>query len=139
MTVARAKGLIESARSMDLRGIDFVENMPIEIVASCGNGIGPDWLSRHCRRLLDWWWSDFRPAALIHDCRYMYSFDRSEAARLSANEEFGSNCRKIADYEYRWYNPIRYFARARAKEMRSMCDMFGQTAWEKCNRDKKTE
>lgn len=134
MTVDRAYRLIDDAERIRLDGTTFVKSFPIEDVARCGNGIGPEWLPKKCRRLLDWWYSDFRPAALIHDCRYTFDPDRSEKSRLSANEEFRTNCLKISSWEYAWWNPIRYIARARAKELYSMCDLFGRSVWEKGGR-----
>ena len=68
---------------------------PVEQVAQCYNGIGPEWMPRWLRRLVTRGLSRYEPAAIIHDWDFAMGHDRSEVAFDAANTRFHVNCEAI--------------------------------------------
>lgn len=98
-------------------------------VAEAANGIGPARWPEKWRKKLDKWLWLFRPAADIHDCRFTYDNDGSDAKFRAANDEIERNCLLLADARYSWYNPLRYLWRHRAHAVAFACRAFGWEAW----------
>lgn len=126
--IARVRELIAEAKALGLEGIERVEALPIEQVASEFNGIGPAWFKPELRELLDDAFPLFVPPSLIHDTDYKLG-DGSTAQFHEANKRLGRNCRKAADATYKWYDFRRYHYRKAARQFEALCEVFGWKAY----------
>ena len=119
------------ARAMDLKlsGAEFVATLGDENVMRAYNGIGPEWLPASMRAKLDKWLDTFSVCAVVHDCRFQFDNDGTDAKFRAANDELERNCLILANAKYAWYNPVRYLARWRGRHVADACRVFGWSAW----------
>lgn len=117
------------ARDLGLSGAEFIGNLSLGQIRVAYNGIGPEWLKPSLRQKLDRWLYVFVVCTVIHDCRFVYDNDGSDAKFRAANDELERNCLIVADAEYSWYNPLRYLWRHRARVVAKACRDFGWSAW----------
>lgn len=129
ITIDEAIQSIARAVRLGLSGSEFMARLGPEKVAAACNGIGPERWSQKARDTLDKWLWLLRPAADGHDCRFAYDNDGSDAKFRAANDELERNGIICADAEYRWFNPLRYLWRHRARVMADMCRQYGWSAW----------
>ena len=123
-TIARAKEL-------SLSGAEFMDALGVGNVARACNGIGPESMKPKWReRLNNWLWL-FKDPCRVHDCRFTFDNDGTDAKFRAANDELERNCLIMADSEYVWYNPIRYLWRHRAHVVADACRQFGWGDWRK--------
>lgn len=134
MEKKKLDSLIERAKAADLDGLDFLSSYEYGEIAAAYNGIGPEWMPAELREKVSGYLDLFAPAALIHDMRYQVS-DGSRKGFNFANMEFWSNCVKLAEDAYPWWNWRRYGARLAAAALydcvRSQC---GWVAWTEAQR-----
>ena len=107
---AHVAGLLQSALSAGLMGVDWASEHGLAWLVEAYNGIGPEFLGEDLRAKSTAWFRIFEPAALIHDARNHVS-DGSTANFIYANQEFRCNCLILADRAYPWWNWKRYYAR----------------------------
>lgn len=129
MSVEEAYQVIVSVCENEMYGWRFVASLTAEQIASACNGIGPESWPQERRALLDRWLATFRLAADVHDCRFTFDNDGSREKFDAANDELEKNCLLLADIKYAWWNPLRYFARNRARLIARACRDFGWSAW----------
>ena len=127
------------ARELGLSGAEFISNLSLGEIRFAYNGIGPEWMSRSFRKKLDKWLKIFAVCAVIHDCRFAYDNDGSDAKFRAANDELERNCLIVADAEYKWYNPLRYLWRHRGRVMAEACMDFGWSAWRDAYEENKNQ
>ena len=120
--------LIGECRRYRLSGFEFLETLTLAEITYAYNGIGPEWLHPILRNAVDHLAADLRPAALIHDVRYTYG-DGSREWFDRANDELEVNGISLANQKFRWYNPMRYITRARARTYAALCRTFGWEAY----------
>ena len=121
--------LMSLAAAENLAGIDALLKLDFEAVCESYNGIGPEFLPESIRAKVTQHLSVFEPAALIHDFRNEFS-DGTRSSFYATNSEFLENCLKLADAEYKWYNPRRYVARHVAHLLYKFVNSdFGWSAW----------
>lgn len=120
--------LLAKCEAYALDGLDFLNSISIEQMCAAYNGIGPAWFPEPLRKAVDKLDPVLRPIALPHDCRFTYG-DGSREWFDNANDELEANGLKIADAEYRWYNPWRYVTRFRAHAYANACRIFGWDAY----------
>lgn len=127
--IADVQELYRLAVLADLDGVEFIAGFPDEELADSYNGIGPEFLPPKVRAKVTKSLALFEPAALVHDLRNEYS-DGTRCSFNYANYEFRSNCRKLADARYAWWNPRRYVVRYVAELLyRFVAGDCGWTAW----------
>lgn len=129
MTIEEAEKAIARAEELGLRGAGFMRSLGPEKVAAACNGAGPASWPEELRGRLDRWLRIFRPAFDVHDCEFTYNNDGSYPPFAAANDELEHNCRLIADAEYCFLNPMRYFARAGGEAVADLCRAFGWGSW----------
>ena len=121
--------VIENAKTIRIKGLDFVLSFGIDEICKAYNGIGPQFLPEDLRDKVTNTLHIFEPAALVHDLRFEQS-DGTREAFDRANAEFVVNCRKCARHEYAWYNWKRYRAHFIIKAMNAFnCGDGGWKAW----------
>ena len=130
MTIDEAKEVIGFAHDAAMYGWGFMRSLGPEKVAAACNGCGPESWPQEWRDKLGKWLKTFRPAFDGHDCRFTYDNDGTREKFDYANDELEKNCLLLADRKYAWYNPLRYFARNRAKLIGGACRTFGWQAWQ---------
>ena len=124
----KVSALLADCRRYNLAGLDFLLAHTIDELVVAYNGLGPAWFHPLLRKAIDHLAPDLRPIALIHDARFTYGdgtrewFDR-------ANDELEANGLSIADQKYRWYNPMRYITRFRARTYAAVCRLVGWSAF----------
>ena len=131
MTLQGAQESISLAGAFGLSGAEFIATLGDENVMWACNGIGPAWLKPSLREKLNKWFRRFRVCADVHDCRFTFDNDGSDAKFRAANDELERNCLIMANSEYKWYNPLRYLWRHRARVVADTCRLFGWSDWRK--------
>lgn len=111
---------------IDALNLNLYVRCPVyqDMVQFAYDGAGNATMGEELRKLLNWYCRSFKPAILAHDI----DFSLGEGTRedfYQANERLEANCIKCADAKYKWYNPLRYLARHKAKAIRAVCDKFG--------------
>ena len=129
ITEAEAAARLAAIRDLELYGWRFVESLTDAQIAHACNGIGPESWPADARKKLDKWLATFRLAADVHDCRFTWDNDGTRERFDYANDELERNCLVLADEKYAWYNPLRYFARNRARLIATACRKFDWSAY----------
>ncbi len=139
MTPYEAQQRKDTIRAAEMYGWQFVCGLTDEQFASACNGCGPESWPDEWRARLDKWLSTFGPAFDGHDCRFTFDNDGSREKFDYANDELEKNCLLLANLKYAWYNPLRYFARNRARLIAKACRNFGWQAWKDAFAKKQTK
>ena len=130
MTATDAIRAVEEMCRIGLYGVDFMQSLKPERIASACNGIGPEAWPKEMRERLDKWLATFRLAADVHDCRFTFDNNGTREKFDYANDELEKNCKILADEKYSWWNPRRYFARNAAHLVGDACrSVFGWKAY----------
>ena len=129
MTQQEAIETIARAVRLGLSGAEFLARLGPERVAAACNGIGPEWLPERYRAKLDKWLAKFKTSADVHDCRFAFDNDGSDAKFRAANDELERNNVIIADSRHAWWNPMRYWERSTGRLMADVCREYGWSAW----------
>ena len=129
MIYQEALQTIARARDLGLSGAAFLASLGSGKVAAACNGIGPEWLPERYRAKLDKWLAKFKTAADVHDCRFAFDNDGTDAKFRAANDELERNNVIIADSRHAWWNPLRYWERSEGRLMADVCRRFGWGAW----------
>lgn len=117
---------------LELEGRTFLHSFSFAELTREYNGIGPEWIGAEVRAKTTKYLSLFEPAALIHDLRN-YMSDGTREAFEFANKEFLTNCLKLANDRYSWWDPRRYNARAVARLLYAFVQgQGGWRAWKEC-------
>lgn len=122
-------GYVLTAGIYGLSGAEWLANLPLSKIRAAYNGIGPKWLGEDKRKKLGKWLKAYTVPCVIHDCRFTYDNDGSDAKFRQANDELERNCVIVADANYAWYNPFRYWARAKGRAIAQACRILGWSAW----------
>ena len=104
--------------------------LPLDVLAKCYNGTGPEFLPQRIRQKLDAACRPFLPAVMIHDVDYTMS-DGSRRSFRIANLHLLLNCIACANKTYSWNNWRRYALYIQAWVMyRAVSNpKFGWVAW----------
>lgn len=119
---------ITQAVRLNLAGHELLLKHTVPEILHICNGIGPEAFPDWLRNSIDRANPTMIVASLIHDMRYTYG-DRTKTDFLQANADLEVNGRVLADDNYKWYNPTRYWVKFKAKEFRKLCDKFGWAAY----------
>lgn len=128
------KKLYTTAINMKLSGAHLLNTS--DAYKYC-NGLGAEWMPTILRDALSIMNPTLDPVVAIHDQRY--EIGGSEEDRDAADKEFLENGLKAADYEYSWYNPLRYYVRKQARKYYALLSMFGGAAWRYTEEDEKND
>ena len=124
-------GYVLAADNYGLSGAEFLADLSLGKIRAAYNGIGPEWMKEEQRKKLSKWLKEYTVACVIHDCRFQYDNDGTDAKFRAANDELERNCVIIADETYSWYNPMRYWARLKGRAIAEACRIGGWSAWRK--------
>ena len=129
-TIEKIDELIKTAVLCNLRGVDFLQSLPIETVREAYNGIGPEFLPPSVREAVTTHFAVFAPAAVIHDLRNEFS-DGTHEKFHAANDEFLRNCLALIDHKYPWWRFLRRDAARQAAYAfyKFVESQFGWRAW----------
>ena len=116
------------ARFYALSGVEVLDAMTPEEMASVYNGIGPEWFPDALRRAIDTLSPDLQCCALIHDIRYARGGGKA-VNFVKANAEFEANGVTIAWSKYSWWDPRRYILKRKARAFAGICTAFGWLAF----------
>lgn len=119
---------IEQAVKLRLAGHELLLCRTIPEILRSANGIGPEAFPDKLRRMIDNANPTMIIASIIHDLRYTYGTG-TRADFLQANADLEINGCLLAEDNYSWYNPIRYWVKFKAHEFRKACDKFGWPAY----------
>ena len=119
---------IEQAIKLRLAGHELLLCHTIPEILKCDNGIGPEAFPVWLRNKIDQLNPSIVCASVIHDLRYVYGTG-TRADFLQANADLEINGWLLADDNYGWYNPARYWVKFKAHEFRKACDKFGWSAY----------
>lgn len=122
-------GYVLTAGVYGLSGAEWLAELSLGKIRAAYNGIGPEWMKPEKRKKLGKWLKIYTVACVIHDCRFAYDNDGTDAKFRVANDELERNCVIVADANYAWYNPIRYWARMKGRTIAEACRLLGWTAW----------
>lgn len=122
-------GYVLTAGVYGLSGAEWLAELPLGKIRSAYNGIGPEWMKPEQRKKLSKWLKMYTVPCVLHDCRFAYDNDGTDAKFRTANDELERNCVIVADVNYAWYNPIRYWARMKGRAIAEACRLLGWTAW----------
>lgn len=126
---------IETIRATAIRlhliGAQWLAYMPIDVLAKCYNGTGPEFLPQAIRDKLDAVCRPFLPAVMIHDVDFTMS-DGTRRPFLTANQHLLWNCITCANSVYPWTSWRRYalYLEAWAMYRAVSHDQFGWVAWQ---------
>lgn len=120
------------AIELNLEGKDLLLKHNLEYINLHCNGIGPERWPSCIRAAIDKLHKSAILASMIHDLWWDEVAHEGEADMYlfefhSSNRAYEANARKLADYYYGWYNPVRYLARREAGKFRLLLDNFGWT------------
>ena len=91
------------------------------------NGIGAEWMPEIARKLISTLNPTLVLAADIHDLRY--EIGGPEEEREAADDEMLENGYKLANWKYRWYNPLRCWVKHKMRKFHKILRAFGGLAW----------
>lgn len=126
-TVEEIQQLIRQCRDAKLEGLDTVRSFRLQELAEIYNGIGPDRFPEQIRHALDRLHPSLLPVALIHDVQYHIGGTKKDFT--ASNELFKANGRRMAFFNYRWYDPRRYLVWNKARIFGNLCQAFGWKGW----------
>ena len=103
-------------------------------IAEIYNGAGPDWMNSIERNILTFLLRYFAAAFCIHDVEYYFNTDTADTpanrARFhAANLRMWNNIKKINASLWGWYNPRRWYWRAKGWLAYQACKLRGWSAW----------
>jgi len=124
-------GYVLTAGVYGLSGAEWLADLSLGKIRAAYNGIGPEWMDEDKRKKLSRWLKEYTIACVIHDCRFQYDNDGTDAKFRAANDELERNCIIIADATYAWWNPVRYWARLKGRAIATACRIGGRSAWRK--------
>lgn len=113
------------ARRLDLSGYWLLRDT--ERAMNVCNGIGAEWFPSWLRWLVNHVCPHIVIVADIHDVRY--EIGGTEAQRRNADTEYLANGYAVAEYFYKWYNPMRYLAEWAVRRMHRALRIGGAKAW----------
>lgn len=129
-TTEQARHLYNMAFALELSGREVLKNSDV-VVREC-NGLGPNWMPDSMRKVCSKLSPVMEVPAAIHDMRY--ALGRTQADRNEADMEFLTNCIKVINHDYAWYNPMRYIMSKRAVRYFTYLQLFGGAAWEEARK-----
>lgn len=105
-----------------------------EKISEVYNGAGPDWMNSIERNILTFLLRYFAAAFMIHDVEYYFNIDTADTpenrARFhAANLRMWNNIKLIAADLWGWYNPRRWYWRAKGWLAYQACEKCGWSAW----------
>ena len=112
------------AERLQLSGRELLSNTAM--VRSECNGTGAEWMGMVCG-VIDTFNPAFTLPSWIHDLRYFTG--GSDAQRKSADDEWLDNALICVNDRYGWYNPLRYWERAKARRFYLALRVAGNFAW----------
>ena len=119
---------VEQAIKLRLAGHELLLCHTIPEILRCSNGIGPEAFPQKLRDMIDRANPTALCASIIHDLRFTYG-KGTKADFLQANADMEINIWLLADDNYGWYNPARYWAKFKGHQFRKACDRFGWDAY----------
>ncbi len=122
-------GYVLTAGVYGLSGAEWLADLSLGKIRAAYNGIGPEWMKPEQRKKLSKWLKTYTVPCVLHDCRFAYDNDGTEAKFRAANDELERNCRIVADATYAWYHPMRYWARLKGRAVAQACRVLGWDAW----------
>lgn len=131
-SLEQARCLYNVAFSLGLSGAELLKDSDT-VIREC-NGIGADWMPDCMRILCTKLNFVMEVPAAIHDIRYARG--KIQADKQAADMEFLTNCIRVINNEYAWWNPWRYLMSRRAVRYYTYLQLFGGTAWEEAKRKK---
>lgn len=128
MPHASIEDIRAAAIRLHLFGSLMLAYLPIDVLAKCYNGTGPEFLPDAIRAKLDAIARPFLPAVMVHDVDYTFS-DGSLASFRAANLRLLLNCLICAVASTTWYSWRRYALILEAWALYRACSKFGWIAW----------
>jgi hypothetical protein len=123
-----AKDLRKTAKELKLIGYTKLFITSDEKIERVCNGIGPYFFPGIIRKLIDRLNPSLIYAAALHDLAY-YDGKGTEKDFFNANSALRTNGILLADHNYKWYDPRRYYVRRQARKFAMLCDSFGWLAY----------
>ena len=120
----------DAAIRLHLDMSQYLELLPLEVLAAAYNGTGPEFLPQKIRDKLDAACRPFLPAVMVHDVDFTFS-DGSEESFKQANRRLFWNCIICANNAYPRKNWRRYalYIQAWAMYRAVSHPQFGWVAW----------
>lgn len=112
------------AERLQLSGRELLENSAL-VMEEC-NGTGAEWMGMICG-VIDTLNPAFTLPSCIHDLRYFIG--GSDSDRANADREWLNNALVCVNDRYDWYNPMRYWERAKARKFYLALRSAGLLAW----------
>lgn len=128
MTTEGVVSIRRDVGRLSLIGRGRVLSMPIETLAKCYNGTGPEFLPQRIRQKLDSVCLPFLPAFMVHDVDFSFS-DGSRRSFIIANQHLLWNCIICACDAHPWYSWRRYALILESWALYLACARFGWIAW----------
>lgn len=125
--VEKLRALLALIYSLRLHGWEIVTGFSEEQLLTLCNGIGPAWLPGWVCWLITTCRPVNEPGALIHDLRYYRGGDW--LGRLMSDLEYLVNGIRVANFRYRWFNPLRYLNWLRSVGQFIILTLVGWAAW----------
>jgi hypothetical protein len=131
------KTILKLLEIIRVQGLD----MPIkylritpEAMADIYNGAGPDWMSGFSREILSFLLRYFAAAFLVHDLDYHFNTSTVDTTVNrkkfhQANKRMWHNIKILNANNFSWYNPRRWYWRAKGWLAYRACEKFGWSAW----------
>ena len=111
-----------------LLGRYLVLALPIDTLADCYNGTGPEFLPQRIRQKLDAVCRPVLPAVMVHDVEFSFS-DGTRRSFLIANQHLFWNCIICSCDAHPWYSWRRYVLILESWTIYRSCQKFGWIAW----------
>ena len=128
---------VDKACKLQLIGWKMLRCHTIPELGILTNGIGPENFSPRLRNLIDNMNPSILCASVLHDLRYTYG-NGTKADFLQANAELEINSNICGEFNYAWYNPVRYWVKIQAHKFKVICDDFGWSAYNEAILDRKS-
>ena len=126
--IEEVRRLRDECERYQLDGREILKQHSDEELARIYNGIGPETFPDWMRKALDALHPLLKCLALIHDVEWEYS-DGTEKSFKESNQRFRRNGIKVANIEFKWYDPRRYVVMFDAVKFAALCQMFGWSIW----------
>ena len=128
LTAENLPKYIEQAVKLRLCGHELLLQHTTAEILKVANGIGPESFPPKLRNMIDNANPTAIVASIIHDLRYTYGTG-TKADFLQANADLEVNTSLLAEDNYKWYNPTRYWVKLKGHHFRMACDKFGWPAY----------
>lgn len=122
------KRLLNKAENAGLTIPEGLINSDIASVIKNCNGIGAEFQSLRSRKILTKLMYFAEASALIHDWQYSQSNGKQKQQK-DADNLFLINCYAEINSTYKWYNPLRWLAKAIATIVHTILFKFGFIAY----------